>query len=856
MSGFQLPRYSARFLSWLLNDSGETGLGDFQEYYGIVAEESGPSTAAWKFRLQVLAMTPGRLAEKVRQSLVMLSNYLTLAVRHFRKERLASLINVFGLSIAIACCITVFLFLNGYMNMNAEHVNGDRTYLIEQVVNRDGTEEVYGQTPIPLGPALAADLAAVEQAIRVSGVSAMVYVDDQRSEMWVTFAEPGFMEVFSFPLAAGSGNPLREADNVILSAKEAKRLFGNEPAIGQELSIVLTNGRSISATVAGVAEPFATSAGVRFSVLMNLDRIADQTYSDWTADAGATFVMLRSGVSRGDVESALQRYVGVHNAADGENPVESFRLDNLQDPNPNAWAVRNRIIDSPHPVFILMLLAIPVFMLALSCFNYINISLGAASRRLREIGVRKVVGGSRSQLVFQFLGENLFLCFLSLLLGAAISFLVLIPLFNSVMVNQIVFVATDLGPLLLFLLGLLAVVGLLSGSYPAFYVTSFQPVQVLRQRIRLGRRSWLTSSLLTAQFSLAFLTVIISLYLTLNGRYMQSQEWGYDADGVVTVRVTSDEEAAVVSGAAGQRANVVSISNSVDHLGVATGRARVRIRGEEEDTWRFAVGANYLETMGLPLAAGRGFNDDYIADAGQSVLVNEAFVRKQGWEEPLEETLRIDGTDRSVVGVVSDFLVYPMQSDLPVVFTRAAESEVRFITMRVVGVDPREVISVLRSSWKESFPERPFDALIQTEVFDANFQSYGNVVQAFSFLAGLALAIACLGLFGLASQNIAQQLKDVSIRKVLGASVASLIVIVNRRFLSMLIIAAVIATVVTIAGFTALTSLPPWEIRHLQLGPGLFAMAYALVLATAGLAVGSQARHLVRSDPSVVLRSD
>ncbi|MFT5142498.1 MAG: putative ABC transport system permease protein [Rhodothermales bacterium] len=856
MNGFRLPKYSARFASWLLNDRGETALGDFQEYYSIVAEESGSSAAVWKFRIQVLTMTPGRLAEKTRQGLVMLMNYLTLAVRHFRKQRVASTINVFGLSVAVACCITVFLFLNGYMNMNAEHVNGDRTYLIEQVMDRDGAQEVYGQSPMPLGPALVEDLAAVEQSVRVSGKGAVVYVDDKPFEEWVMFVEPAFMDMFSFPMASGSASALLDPDQVILGEKEAKRLFGNEPAVGRELSIVLTNGRNISATVAAVAERFATSAGVRFTMLMNLDRIADETYGDWKADAGATFVMLQPGASRDEVDSALVRYVAVHNAGDAENPVEAFRLDNIQDPNPKAWDVRNRIIDAPNPVFILMLLAIPLFMLALSCFNYINISLGAAGRRLREIGIRKVVGGSRSQLVLQFLGENLFLCFLSLLLGIAVAFFLLIPLFNSILVNQIVFVAADLKPLVLFLLALLVLVGLLSGSYPAFYVTSFRPVQVLRQSIGLGRKNWLTSTLLTAQFALAFLTVIIGVYLTMNGQYMLSQEWGYNPAGVVSVRVGSDAEAAVVRDMVSQRANVVSVTSSVDQVGVATGRAEVTVRGEEINSYRFAVGANYTETMGLSIETGRGFNDDFTGDQLNSVLVNEAFVRKQGWETPLSETIRMDGSDRNVVGVVGDVLVFPMQSDLPVIFSRSAESEARFITMRIDGVGPREMIAVLRASWKERFPDRPFDALIQSEAFDANLQSYGNVVQAFGYLAALALAIACLGLFGLASQNMAQQLKDISVRKVLGASVSHLMLIVNRRFLLMLFIAAAIATAITIAGFAALTSIPTWEIRHLPLGPGLFAVAYAVVLSTAAIAAGSQARSLVKADPAVVLRSD
>ncbi|MFT4605132.1 MAG: putative ABC transport system permease protein [Rhodothermales bacterium] len=860
MSDFKLPGLFARFLAWLLNDSRESGLGDFQEYYGEIAAESGPSRAAWMFRGQVLAMTPGRLLEKFRQGMVMLRNYLTLAVRHFRKQKLASTINVFGLSIAVGCCVTVFLMLNGYMNMNAEHEFGDRLYLVEQTIEQtiesDGENEVWGSSPMPLGPAVAADVAGVERSVRMSGRSATLYVDEVPFENWVVFAEPGFMDVFSFPLSEGTGNPLIDLEQVILSDSEAKRLFGDEPAMGREFAIVLNDGRIISATVAGVAEPFATSAGVRFGVLMNLDRIADEGYADWTADTGATLLMLREGVRRADVEEALSRYVGVHNAADPAQPVASFGLDNIQSPNPGAWRVRNRMIEALHPVIIAMLLAIPGFMLALSCFNYINISLGAANRRLREIGVRKVVGGSRSQLIMQFLGENLFLTFLSLLLGIVIAFLVLIPVFNSVLVNQIVFVAGDLKSLVGFLVVLLLGVALISGAYPAFYISAFQPIQVLRARIKISRRSWVSSSLLTAQFVLAFLTVILSVYLSMNVKYMVSQDWGYDPAGVLSVRVSSEAEASVMMDRISQMPRVTSVTTSVDQVGLSVGRSTVGVAGEQIDVRSFAVGAGYLGTLGLKLAEGRGFDAQFEGDQASSVLVNESFVRQQGWDRPLAESVRIAGAERNVVGVVRDFLISPIQSDLPTVMTRAGSEETRYVSIRVSGVSARGMLETVRNSWKEAFPDRPFDAAVQSEVFDARFQSFGNVVRAFSYLSLLALAIACLGLFGLASQNMAYQLKDVSVRKVLGASRGHLAVLVNRRFIWMLIIAGALATLVTVAGYTALLTLPRFKIQHLAMAPSLFAVAYLVVGVTAALALGTQTRQVLQTDPAEVLRGD
>lgn len=846
MSEFRLPRLSAAVLRWLLADRWETALGDFHEYYASRAAEVGPGRAANEFRLQVLGMIPSRIARKVSQAGLMFRNYVTLSWRHLRKNRTVSAINVFGLSVAVACCITVFLFLDGYLNMNREQPNGDRIFVAQEVVLADGEEEVWGTSPLPLGAALAAELPQIESMARTTGRSATVFAGGQQFDEWVTFAEPAFTEIFEFEWASGRGS-LRP-DEVLLGHRAASRFFGQDDPIGQELPLRLEDGTVLSLTVAGVAAPLPASSGVRFEVLANLSR-AGLDVDDWTGDARATVLLARSAEARAAIAARLDHWAEVHNQASPDDPVARFGLENLANPEPGAWQVRNRFFDAPHPVFVIMLLAIPVFMLALSCFNYINISLGAASNRLREIGIRKVIGGSRKQLILQFMAENLLLCAFAMGIGAVASFSLMIPMFNSIFVNQIVFRPGDVGGLVGFLALLLVVVAVISGAYPALYISAFRPVQILRGRLHLRGNRWLTRALLTAQFVLAFATVILSLYLTLNGRYITSREWGYDPSDIVTLRVDAPQTMSALEDYLRSLPQVEAFSSTLDHVGSTQNRLEIEFDGRTRDVPQYRVTPGYLETVGLTLIEGSDLQGQ------DGVLVNRSFVEAAGWGDATGATVRLGDAARPVVGVLEDFHIWFAVDQVPVIFT-AAGDESRFLVVRSTPGASAEVAQSLETFWEARFPDQAFEVSRQAEIYDAQFESYRNVVQAFSYLAGLALVIACLGLFGLASQTIARRLKEVSIRKVLGANVPHLALIVNRAFLVMLTIAGLIATGVTVAGYSLLMAQVETEVIHLPVGPGLFLAAFALVLTTAGVAVSSQARMLIRAEPASVLRSD
>ena len=375
----------------------------------------------------------------------MLRIYFKLALRNLLSNKLVTGINIFGLSIAVGCSIVVFLFLQNHWTMDNFHRNGDRIFIAEYTVDKDGGVETWGSSPMPLGPALEADFPQVERAVRIELQGAEVYLGNRSFDELVYFADPGYFDMFTFPLKSGRASALTEPDAVILSADAAEKYFQKEDALGKEITIVFENQVRKVFTVKGVALPFPENTGFRFDVLTGFNTLAAigaPGLTDWSTHTRGTFVQLRQA---GDVEvlsKKMDRYVALHNAANPELQMKALVFDNLRHPNPGAYDVVRRPAEAAHPLVTAIFSLIALLMMALSCFNYINISLGHVGKRLKEIGIRKTIGGRKMQLVIQFMSENLLLCFFALLLGLALAQTVLTPFFNAIMVSRI---SLDLG---------------------------------------------------------------------------------------------------------------------------------------------------------------------------------------------------------------------------------------------------------------------------------------------------------------------------------------------------------------------------------------------------------------------------
>ncbi len=515
--------------------------------------------------------------------------------------------------------------------------------------------------------------------------------------------------------------------------------------------------------------------------------------------------------------------------------------------------VRSRAIHATEWPFMIIMILVPLFMLALSCINYVNITLAGALQRLKEIGIRKVIGGSKKQLVQQFLAENMILCFCSLLAGLIITKFILIPVFNSMFVEVTTMnLSQDIG-LWIFLVVLLMGGGFISGAYPAFYISSFQPVSIFRKE-SISRSAWLTRSLMTVQFSLAFITIIVSGYLTSNTDHLLTLNWGYQPDNTLVIELEGESDFELLRNELSQHPSFDLISGGAGSIGMGNGTVRATIEGDDKSVGLLSVGARYFESMNIPIASGREFSEDRAAEDARSVVINRAFAEAEGWTDAANQPIRIGDDDYEVIGVIDKVLLNVIAYDFPVMFTRSEYADYNYVTIRTTAKSEMDAVTLAEASWDNLYAGTPFTYFFQREIFDISYGSMKRLGRLFMAIAILSLFIACMGLFGLASQNVTTRIKEMAVRKSLGASTAHLTMVLNRKFMILLMIAGLVATPLCFFGINALLNIVPSD--NLPLGSAPFLTAFFLVFATASLAVALQSRKIARVNPAEVLKMD
>lgn len=848
------PRWATFVLNLLLPDEVQTPAGDYEEYYSSIAHEKGSAAAKRWYIAQLFRLISEIIIAKLYWSLVMWKNYLLVGRRNLLKNKVAASINLFGLSAAIAACVAVFLFVKDFATVDRFQENGDRIYMITHDVPENDGFATWGTSPVPLGPALKAEFPQVEEFTRLKYRRALFEYNGKSLSENIVFADDGFFNMFTFPLRLGRPDALKDESTVIISESISEKYFGSKDPLGEVITLSFEGNNTQAFVVGGVAEKFPSNSGFRFNVLIsanNPNALATEARNDWGQFVEATLIQLVPGSSLESIQAAMPRFIALQNAANVDWPISSFGFENLRHKGIMAFMVRDRVIYAVEWPFMIVFALIPLFMLALSCINYVNITLASALRRLKEIGIRKVVGGSRKQLIMQFLAENMILCFISLIMGAILAVAFLVPVFNNLFVEQIdLRVAQDWG-LWIFLFVLLIFVGFVSGAYPAFYISSFEPSSILRGQEKVNRSAWLTKTLMTIQFALAFVTVVVSVYLAQNNQHLMTVDWGYKPDNTLVVRLSGQDQFGLLAADLQQYPQIEVISGAQHHIGEGGDASRVNIEGEESTVRRIAVGDNYFQSMGITIRDGREFTENYTQPDSANVLVNQSFLDDAGWTDITDKTLRLDGRSVAIIGLIDNILTSPIGATFPIVFTNAAPSNFSVATLKVPGdFDP----SITESSWKRLYPTASFSYFFQNEIFDISYNSMRKLNKMFLLIALLSLVIASMGLFGLASQNAVTRMKEMAVRKSLGASSASLAYELNHKFGFRLVLAASISSVLCFTGVNWLLSQFPTE--NIALGSIPLAAAFVLVFATASIAVFFQSRKIALINPAEVLKTD
>ncbi|PIQ60303.1 MAG: hypothetical protein COV99_11805 [Bacteroidetes bacterium CG12_big_fil_rev_8_21_14_0_65_60_17] len=837
----------------------DAALGDFHQMHAHLLETEGRRAAdAWYWR-QALRSVPHLLTDTVSWTLIMLANYLRVAYRNLLKNRSATIINVTGLSISVATAVFVFFFVEAELTRDRFHAGGETVLQVMSVVDRGDHQELNGMSPMPLGPAMRASIPQVEQAGRMTWgrVTAGAAGETFDESNW--YADPAFMEMLSFPMAHGEPARLEEPDAIVLSHAMSEKYFGDANPVGESMTLYFPDGRELAFNVVAVADPFPSKASFLFNAIIPFTHMASDAAA-WDVRTGATFIRVAHPA---DVEAVAAKMDGFREqqvAADPDRPVEYFRFVGLYDLATTASTVTNSLAGGSPAAARILFSVVALFMLLLSCINYITISVGAASRRLREIGVRKTMGGTRSQIVWQFLAENTLVCGLSLGLGILLAYAWFVPGFNAMFAAQgggVTPADAEATNLWIFLTLLFVVITVASGLWPALRVSRFSPVAIFKGRTVLGGGGKMTYGFLTFQFVLAFLTMIMGVVLAQNAEFVMERDWGYDAEQKLVVPLRTDGAFRQLATEIEDIPGVERVVGANNHFWSSWQSTTVHVGDGRMGAVRFDVGEGFVDLYGLELVAGSSFPDGAHTALDGSVLVNELFASRRDWTpgEAVGQTVRQDTLSLTILGVVKNIQYDDFYSPLePAILAQLPGQDFRYMTIQLAPGSAVAAEKAVKAAWHTLWPDRAWEGFFQDTVFDRILQENRNIRSLFGFVSVLALLISCMGLYGIVTQRIAARRREISIRKVLGATLASLASEMNRTFVIIVAVAAVLATPL---GYVAMEGLlSSIYADPMPLGPSAFVLSLTFVLGTALVTIASQFRRIARMNPADELRGD
>ncbi|MFC1725120.1 ABC transporter permease [candidate division KSB1 bacterium] len=857
------PDKLAEYLLYLTLPESESSflLGDYEEEFNYILERKGAFKARLWYWILILESMPGFILNSIYRSAAMIKNYLKTAIRNMKKNKLSSFINILGLSVAIGCSIIFFLLLEVNYTSDRFHKNAEKIFMIVYSLEGDKSVEKWGNSPRALGPVLEQEFPQIENAVRVSDRSAIIRNENRIFEESIRFVDPDFLEMFTFPLYLGNKDVLSERNSLILSKEMSEKYFGDENPLNRELTVIFDTNNRETFIVKGVAEEFPVNSSFAFDILTSIENsqnIYTENCNDWGEFTSATFIQLNNPDDILTIAAQMDRFIQRHNSERIDRPIASFDFEPLPTLSWESQDIRMSISSGSTPEALIMLFVIGLLLLVQACFNYVNISLASATRRLKEIGLRKVVGSQRSQIIKQFLGENLLLCFFALTAGILLTEFIFLPGLSTITGDpeELTLLAffTNIH-LWMFFVFLLIITGIGAGIYPALFISRLQPVNIITGKLKIGGKRRLSSVLLSIQFGITFLIICLVVAFWENNQYQLHRDWGYNKDNLISIQLESSEQFEALNNSIIQNPDITQTAGTAHQIGISRRQAAVEIAAVKHEVIRFDVGHNYLETMGIRLKQGRFFNQGSSTDKDAAVIINETFVQNMGWKDAINQNLRFENKTYKVIGVVEDFhYEYFFNEIQPVMFRISQKEDIRYLTLRIQTVAGVQTSDKLKTIWRRLFPERPYNFFFQDSVFENGFRNTIVITQIFAAIAVIGLVISCMGLFGLVTLMISKRTKALSIHKVMGASVLKIANLVTKRFIIIILLSTVIALP---GGYIFLKFLLDGIYKyHMPLSANPFILATLITMFTAIITIASQVYKSAVRNPIDALRCE
>lgn len=790
----------------------------------------------------------------------MIKNYLTVAFRHLMRQPSYALLNILGLTIGIVSSLLILLYVSNELSFDNYHKNGDRLYRISSDISEPDNSFRWATTQLPLGRTLATEFSEVESYVRFVDAGRVKFErnDQNYFEEEVYIVDSTVFDLFSYNLVSGDPKKVLETPNsIVINQSLSKRIFGNGNPLGELLE---TEQRTYQVT--GVFEDVPDNSHIQPRALIAINSIPDlNNATNWGSFNIYTYVLLTESAQPKEVEAKLTDIIDKYVAVIFDQFNITIKYEMIAVPEIHLYST---FLGEPEPLgdmkYIYIFSAIALFLIVIACINYMNLSTARSMKRSLEVGIRKVMGAHRSSLVRQFLSESILITIVSVLI-ALILVIILVPVLNDLLSTNML-ISNLLSPqILLTIVGIILLTSVLSGSYPAFYLSAFKPAVVLKGRnTKNSGNSLLRKFLVGVQFALSIFMLVGTLIIYNQMKFLEEKDLGFDKERIVRLALNNQSQRdkwSVLKTKLMQSSEIESVASSNSSPGQGYGKNVMSVEtkdGAMEDFGidLFAVDYDYFPTLDIDILQGRNFSTEYVTDTAAAVIVNEAMVERIGWDDPIGKKFRFPGDSIRtfrVVGIAKDYhhrsLYNPIEA---ILFFPSFDNQLALIK---TSGNTQAAVKAINNVWDEVFPGTPFEYSFLDEEFMEQYESDRLRGRLFLGFAAMMILIACLGLLGLASFIAEQRTKEISIRKVLGANVKGLVTLLVKDFVWLVLLGAIPAFV---AGYFLMNDwLQNFE-YHININAIHFLIVLAIILMITIFTTGYHALRAASSNPAENLK--
>lgn len=780
--------------------------GDLDEQFADLVEERGRLKAFLWYGGQILSACPLLVINSLYWRVFMLINYLKITIRNIRRHKAYSFINIAGLAIGIASCMLIMLWVQDELSYDRFHEHADSLY----VATFSNGSTV---TPTALSGFLKAEYPEMLHTSRFAGMgsSLLKYEDTEIYEAGGFMVDPDFVKMFTISFLGGDlETVLNDPNSILISEKLARKYFGTKDPIGQ----TMTFNTRFALKVTGVFEDYPSNSHIRFEYILPLalSKIWNLNLNTWEYNNIRTYVQLQEGTPVKSVDLKISDVVERHRPQDQRplslQPVTRLRLD--------PYHGRGTI------TYVYLFSAMTFFILLIACINFINLTTAKSSTRAKEVGIRKTVGACRAHLIRQFYGESLFLTLIASVVGIGLAVLFL-PRFNNLSGKTFTWEVLLQHAVLFGIFCILLLTVLIAGSYPALFLSRFQPARVLTGKLKTGMKGgMLRKVLVVVQFSLSVFLILGTVMIYRQVHFLQERDVGYDREYVVIFdigsRFTRNRDTIkteLLSNPDIQHVTLVDVAPYKWQSNAGVGD--VHWEGKTNQQVKMVmtcVDYDFLDTFGLEMVEGRFFSKEYSTDAAESFVINQAAVKAIEMDDPVGKELKVWDLNRRIIGVVKDYHFESLHNPIIPMAMRIDHGWYQQACVRIAPHRVSDTLTFIEKKWKEIYPKYPFEYRFLDDILQSLYQSEQSIGTVVTVFTVLALFISCLGIFGLSLYTAEQRTKEIGIRKVLGASVSSVVKHISKEFVFLVIIANVIA----------------WPLAYIMINQWLQSFAYRIAM--------------------------